>query len=302
MNTLEAPMQNGKDALGYRMALEEHGFVVGPVIGRSSSNQGFTVIRTEQGGSPWAAKCTNEGKAVGVLFDMLNDEYNILRELSHSSIVKAERFLEAPHGAAMVMELCPGTRLDLLLAKGGTLCSLKRHSVMAGILSGVEHMHSKRVVHMDIHCQNIIADAGEPGEQVSNVRIVDFGSSHLLSRCSGSSKHDDDLSLLENTDRRFAPPDPPGNHYQCDIFACGLVEAALIAGRTVETKDVVKDSCLQVPHDLFQPCPRMRDHLWSALSLDPQKRATAEAFHKAMPSVDDWHESVYPRRGTKLSL
>ncbi|HNW45253.1 MAG TPA: serine/threonine-protein kinase [Elusimicrobiales bacterium] len=116
--------------------------------------------------------------------DLARDQRNIdffLREarsaakLEHPNIVHIYNFGQENGSYFIVMSYIEGKSLQDILEQRGVLPVPEATELIAGILDGLAHAHSKSIIHRDIKPSNILVDkAGVP-------HIVDFGLARSLS-------------------------------------------------------------------------------------------------------------------------
>mmetsp|Transcript_72256 Transcript_72256/g.204800 ORF Transcript_72256/g.204800 Transcript_72256/m.204800 type:complete len:373 (-) Transcript_72256:672-1790(-) len=281
---------------GYRQVLLERGYSLGAILGRSGANQGFTVVVVEREGRRCAAKGTDEHEKCGVLNAILRGEYEILRDLSHPGVVRAEELIEGTGGCAMVMELCRGVCVERLMPKGTALSGIGRHAAIGALLEAVAYLHGKRVAHRDLHALNVMVDAealdrgavGRPAA-AGAVKIVDFGSA-LRSNAS------QDLAAVGGLGGTASPdilPPERGSSGDCpcacDVFAVGLLAAGLVVGRPLLSADVVCGGILRIPESSPVAISDLgTDHLHLMLSLSPEARPPARACAESLPPAESW--------------
>ena len=98
-------------------------------------------------------------------------EVEIVRELEHPNIIRGSNGIVCPEYLAIAMDYCPlGTLVDHLKKVNSGLID----KFFAGVVAGVDYLHSLRIVHGDIKLQNIFVD--EKHEPV----IGDFGVSFRM--------------------------------------------------------------------------------------------------------------------------
>jgi serine/threonine protein kinase len=110
--------------------------------------------------------------------DSLRSELQAAQSLSHPNIVKVYDVDRDEDVDFFTMELLEGELLSGLMRRFQPLTLSRPHawSLIRQIASGLEHAHSRKLVHADLKPQNImITNSGE-------VRILDFGSSHRFSK------------------------------------------------------------------------------------------------------------------------
>ncbi|MFJ9968330.1 protein kinase domain-containing protein [Streptomyces avermitilis] len=96
-------------------------------------------------------------------------EAELLREIASSHVARLHRYVEAPHGAAMVLDLVDGPTLRELLRQEGATVPEAALTVLKGSLLGLSAAHRRGIVHRDYKPENVLVTA----DAVS--KLVDFG-------------------------------------------------------------------------------------------------------------------------------
>ncbi len=112
------------------------------------------------------------------LFSELRREFQHLQSLSHPNIVRAFEFDRDGPLAFFTMELLNGALLSqvLLSRNRQRLDTSDALAIVRDVGNAIAHAHSRNVVHGDINPQNIFIT------QRGNVRVLDFGASHAVSK------------------------------------------------------------------------------------------------------------------------
>ncbi|XP_077079717.1 obscurin-like isoform X1 [Siphateles boraxobius] len=97
-------------------------------------------------------------------------EYQLLRRLSHPRIVQLQSAILTPTCLVLIEELCSGRELLYNLAERNLYSETHVTDLLEQILSAVDYLHSRRIVHLDLKSDNMLVT----GRNV--VKIVDLGS------------------------------------------------------------------------------------------------------------------------------
>ncbi|XP_029355302.1 obscurin isoform X2 [Echeneis naucrates] len=97
-------------------------------------------------------------------------EYQLLRRLHHPHLVQLHTVYLTSCYLVLVEELCPGKELLYSLAARDLYAETHVTELLVQILSAVDYLHSRRVIHLDLKSDNMLVDDGD------HVKIVDFGS------------------------------------------------------------------------------------------------------------------------------
>ncbi|MBS1792275.1 MAG: WG repeat-containing protein [Acidobacteria bacterium] len=118
----------------------------------------------------------------------------------------------------IVSEYAEGGSLSDRLRREGRLPVKEAVEMTLGILSGLEFLHSRRIIHRDIKPQNILLQGNTP-------RLADFGISRAMQTTVVS-------STIIGTDAYMSPESFDGKRtVQTDIWAVGVVLYQLLMGR-----------------------------------------------------------------------
>ena len=155
----------------------------------------------------------------------LQREAKIMTQLDHPNIISLHEVCAFQNIYCLVLDFWPGGSLcDYICQKeAGKLEEVQAQKLFKQILNGVEHIHSRNVVHRDIKLDNILINkAGD------HVVIGDFGLSNFLlpgqllrTHC-GSPEYTAPEVILQSS-RDFTK--------EVDIWSCGVVLYTMIAGR-----------------------------------------------------------------------
>ncbi|XP_053721724.1 obscurin isoform X1 [Synchiropus splendidus] len=97
-------------------------------------------------------------------------EYQLLKRIHHPHIVQLHAAYITPGYLALVEELCPGKELLYSLAARDLYSENYVADLLSQILSAVDYLHSRRIMHLDLKSDNMLVD------ERNLVKIVDFGS------------------------------------------------------------------------------------------------------------------------------
>ncbi|XP_037554230.1 obscurin [Nematolebias whitei] len=97
-------------------------------------------------------------------------EYQLLRRLNHPHLVQLHTAFITPSYVVLVEELCPGKELLHSLAMRDLYSETHVTELLMQILSAVDYLHSRRIIHLDLKSDNMLVD------DCNHLKIVDFGS------------------------------------------------------------------------------------------------------------------------------
>lgn len=169
-----------------------------------------------------------------------------------------------------------GTLKDWLDRNGSKAPSVAAAvQMMSGILAGLEHLHSKGLVHCDLKPSNVLLQEGIP-------RITDFGVSRVL-RTTVHTKH------LSGTPAYMPPEAIDGRLSKLsDLWAAGVILYVMIAGRLPFPQQSMGALMLALKEQDFDPLPPqvpvdIRNVITRALQKEPHHRfGSAVEMRKAL--------------------
>lgn len=105
----------------------------------------------------------------------LTKEIEFMKQLNHINIVRYLGTNLKKDRLCIITEWVPGGSLSDILDKFGILRVDTISGYTKQMLSGLEYLHSKDVVHMDIKCANVLVD------DRGTIKLADFGAAKRLS-------------------------------------------------------------------------------------------------------------------------
>ncbi|KAL7396811.1 hypothetical protein ABVT39_012149 [Epinephelus coioides] len=97
-------------------------------------------------------------------------EYQLLKRLHHTHLVQLHAAFFTSRYLVLVEELCPGKELLHSLAMRDLYAESHVGELLVQILSAVDYLHSRRVIHLDLKSDNMLVD------DCNHLKIVDLGS------------------------------------------------------------------------------------------------------------------------------
>uniref|UniRef100_A0A3P9LJQ0 Obscurin, cytoskeletal calmodulin and titin-interacting RhoGEF a n=1 Tax=Oryzias latipes TaxID=8090 RepID=A0A3P9LJQ0_ORYLA len=158
-------------------------------------------------------------------------EYQLLRRLHHSHLVQLHDALIAPSHVVLVEELCPGKELLHSLAARDLYAETHVTELLVQILSAVDYLHSRRVVHLDLKSDNMLVD------DCNHLKIVDFGSAQCF--VPGQPLHIEHIHGFSDSKYIVLPKAPEilegqGVGPETDVWAVGVLSFILSADSPFE--------------------------------------------------------------------
>jgi serine/threonine protein kinase len=154
-------------------------------------------------------------------------EVQFLFSLNHPNIVRLFDAFQYDDRYYMIMERCAGSVRDYV-KRNGPMDGPRVIDAAGQILSGLNHIHSRDIIHRDLHIDNVLYADSLPGQNVY-MKISDFGISKLLKNGQAAAK------TFIGRDYDYAPELVTKGHTttRSDLYQCGLVLFHLYTGRHV---------------------------------------------------------------------
>ena len=238
----------------------------------------------------------NPGKDKELLDDVLK-EIDAMKGSKHPNVQDLIEYSVESDKVYIVSSLCRGGDLAQALELRGCLCEEDAKTVMAGILRGVSHLHSRGVVHRDLKLENILL--ANCSHDMSKVKIIDMGFAKKLSSAGATSTEGEAMHSVCGTALYFAPevvkPSLSAGELRhkarfgtkVDMWSCGVILYCLLSG--CPPFQVSKTNALwQLFEDISSATYDFADPVWELLSddalgmvegllkADPAKRMSAE--------------------------
>ena len=210
-------------------------------------------------------------------FQSFITEYDTLHALSHPSIVQVFGWIRpnAERGSqGLVMEYLPMTLKERYGAEPPL--DVRQHvHVMLSASSGLEYLHSNRVMHRDLTTKNIMMTAGAgSGPEDGQCKITDVGQARAL----GDASRDEQTMTEAPGAQKYMAPETHSDTQEglatygpkADIYSLGVSMMAMIIkreppniyilakqpGREGDVKDIPRDhplrpliiQCIAIPH------------------------------------------------------
>ncbi|XP_029566803.1 kalirin isoform X5 [Salmo trutta] len=230
-------------------------------------------------------KCLNKAskKEVAVKYvtkkmqkkEQVAHEADILCHVQHPQLVTLTDTYESPTSLMLVFELLEGGRLLDYLVAHDELMEEKVAFFVKDTLEALQHLHTCRVVHLDLKPENLLVDLHVP---VPCIKLIDFGDAVQVSG------HRYVHLLLGNPE--FAAPEliqgTPVS-LSTDVWSAGVLAYVMLSGVSPFLDESLEETCVNIckldfcfPEDYFQGVSQAaRDFISSTLQQDPRKRPSA---------------------------
>jgi len=86
--------------------------------------------------------------------------------------------IEGAEGKMIVMELAQGGELGDYITKTGKMSEAKAKGIFKQVVSAIQHLHGKNVMHRDLKSDNILLCTNPRDDMGSVVKLIDFGAGH----------------------------------------------------------------------------------------------------------------------------
>jgi serine/threonine protein kinase len=152
------------------------------------------------------------------------NEAATLSQIEHENIVRIFDYIESDEGYFLVMEFVDGLTLeDYIKNVSGPLNNERSIHVMKMMLKGFGFAHKMGIVHRDVKPSNIIVS-----NDLSVVKILDFGVAKLLSDSSNMTKHGTQMGTVYY----MSPEQVKGQHVdqRSDIYSLGVTLYQMVTG------------------------------------------------------------------------
>lgn len=257
------------------------------------------LARHEATGTPVAIKYLVRSLHLDADFRLTyRNEAVLLGALHSPNVANLYEYVEAGHGAAIVMELVEGISLRELLREQGATAPEAALAVLKGSLLGLAAAHEAGVVHRDYKPENVLVTPQGAS------KLVDFG----IAARSG------DTGAAAGTPLYMAPEQFAGQpaHPPTDVYAATITFFECVTGSRPYTGTTVNELMIQhtqspIPDELAPE--HVRPLIRSGLAKSPQDRPTsAAAFVEALEDAaragygEDWEERGQRKLATLVAM
>ncbi|KAF9234716.1 kinase-like domain-containing protein, partial [Melanogaster broomeanus] len=218
----------------------------------------------------------------------LRRERVIWRTLDHPNIVPllgtADGSMFNSEHPCMVSMWMPHGTLGSYIRKSGTRLAIgERLQLIKGIAAGLEYLHTKNIVHGDLHPENVLID----GEY--NARLTDFGLTQVLGSLQGQLAYLQTATLRPGAIMWSAPEllrDDPGPKLKAtvksDIYSLGSIILFVLSGALPwPTYTGVQQKLKEGQNPQRPESPAISDPIWNFIQkcwspLSPSTRPSAK--------------------------
>ncbi|XP_070507975.1 serine/threonine-protein kinase MARK2-like isoform X3 [Chironomus tepperi] len=209
-------------------------------------------------------------------------EVRIMKMLDHPNIVKLFQVIQTDKTLYLVMEYASGGEVFDYLVMHGRMKEKEARAKFRQIVSAVQYLHQKRIIHRDLKAENLLLDSE------MNIKIADFGFSNEFTP-------GNKLDTFCGSPPYAAPELFQGRKYdgpEVDVWSLGVILYTLVSGSLPfdgttlrELRERVLRGKYRIPFYISTDCENL---LRKFLVLNPAKRASLEQIMK-----DKWMNMGY---------
>lgn len=248
------------------------------------------IARNEATQAEVAVKTLQRSERTETHDERFRREARLAATISHRNVVRIFDLVDEPDGTlGLVMELLRGGTLESCMRERGAMSTLHTIAVAAPILSALNHVHQKGIVHRDVKPANVFFAVEPDGHVIP--KVLDFGIAKLPT---ASSPLTVDGSVL-GTPHYMSPEQIRGAEDldgRSDMFSFAVVLYELLTGERLFQRDSAAASLAAVLEHEVDTDPRIEPRVWVAISRALAKRpyerfATCAEFAEALRSAVD---------------
>ncbi|RCN26700.1 kinase domain protein [Ancylostoma caninum] len=209
-----------------------------------------------------------------------------MKQLDHPNIVKLYQVMENEQTLYLVLEYASGGEVFDYLVAHGRMKEKEARVKFRQIVSAVQYLHSKNIIHRDLKAENLLLDAD------MNIKIADFGFSNQFTL-------GNKLDTFCGSPPYAAPELFQGKKYdgpEVDVWSLGVILYTLVSGslpfdgqNLKELRERVLRGKYRIPFYMSTDCENL---LKKFLVLNPARRGTLETIMK-----DRWMNIGYEDEG-----
>jgi serine/threonine protein kinase len=216
--------------------------------------------------------------------------------LNHINIARVNELgIDGGEMPYIVMDFVEGSTIGDVIEKGGPMAVDRVLNLMAQACSGLEHAHSKDIIHRDIKPGNLILTM--EGNQGELLKIVDFGIAKILHEAEGT-QHLTQTGEVFGSPLYMSPEQAMGRplDHRCDVYALGCVMYEALSGqppfRGSNILDTLTKHINDDPPPLTNAPAALRIIVKKAMEKNPADRyQTMAEFRKDLEEVIQGNES-----------
>ncbi|KAF9511361.1 hypothetical protein BS47DRAFT_1299038 [Hydnum rufescens UP504] len=267
-------------------------YQLGNCIGRGQFGSVYRALNLNTGQMVAVKQIRLEGLPESEVTQLMK-EVDLLKRLSHPSIVKYEGMSRDADNLSIVLEYAENGSLGQTLKAFGKLNERLVAGYVTKILEGLHYLHSSQVVHCDLKAANILTTKN------GNVKLTDFGVSLNLHAMENIK------SDVAGTPNWMAPEviELKGASTASDIWSLGCTIIELLTGKPPYAEiqnglsvmfHIVEDRSPPLPPGCS---PALKDFFSLCFSKDPTKRPSADLLFEHPWLKNNWgeHKELRPQ-------
>lgn len=215
----------------------------------------------------------------------------MIKTLDHPNVIRLFDVFEDNRSFHLVLEYCGGNNLFERILEDSHFTERQAAGIMRQLISGVAHMHSKKICHRDIKPESLMLKQKADDITSCTIKIIDFRTAVRFERRPRLQGRVGDVSYS-------APEIVIGTYDQkIDLWSCGVILYLALAGYLPYVGDTDSQTLRRIVEDgLAFPSPDWHDvsqegsmFVEALLAKDPMQRVTAS---EALQNV--WLEQHAP--------
>ncbi|SPO32165.1 related to ser/thr protein kinase [Ustilago trichophora] len=295
-----AVTRGSRDATGpkHKLVVTEAGkpnvtYQLGNCIGRGQFGSVYRALNLNSGQMVAVKRIKLEGRSDDEVTELMG-EVDLLKSLTHPSVVKYEGLVRGPDVVSIILEYVENGSLLHTLKAFGNFPEKLVASYVVKILEGLNYLHEQNVVHCDLKAANILTTKN------GNVKLSDFGVSLNLKAVKKMGNKNDAIG----TPNWMAPEviELKGVTTTADIWSLGCTIIELLTGKPPYYDMLAMSAMFRIVEDDCPPIPEkcsdaLRDLLLQCFNKDPTKRPSAETLfeHEWIRQVWSGHKELRPQ-------
>ncbi|OAD04000.1 hypothetical protein MUCCIDRAFT_143745, partial [Mucor lusitanicus CBS 277.49] len=164
-----------------------------------------------------------EGAGSDTRINKVEREISVLKTLNHPYIVKLYNVVETEKYIGIILEYASGGELFEYILAHRYLKEKDAKRFFAQLISSVQYMHKRKIVHRDLKLENLLLDKNR------NIIVTDFGFANQFASAA------DDMMATTCGSPCYAAPELVVNAglyagSAVDIWSCGVILYAMLCG------------------------------------------------------------------------
>ncbi|XP_016301085.1 striated muscle-specific serine/threonine-protein kinase-like [Sinocyclocheilus anshuiensis] len=222
-------------------------------------------------------------------------EYDILKSLHHEKVMALHEAYVTPRYLVLISECCSGKELLYSLIDRFRYSEDDVVAYVVQILQGLDYLHSRRILHLDIKPDNIIVT------YMNVVKIIDFGSAHTFNPLF-LKQFSPPIGTLDYMSPEMLKGDVVGP--PADIWSVGILTYIMLSGRLPFTENDPAETEARIQAAKFE-LSKLYQNVSQSASLFLKKILCSYPW--ARPTIKDcfnnsWLQDAYLMRLRRQTL